>query len=228
MDIDSKQIARMIDVSDLKTFTTLKNIEKLIETAKKYNFICAFALPCYSALLVDAFKNDDISVGATIGFPTGAETTRIKVKQTEEFLSFGCDELDMVMNIGYLKSKRYDEVAKDIGAVYNAAQGKPLKVIVEAMYLEESELIDACKIVMDSGAKFVKTGTGWAPKPTTFKHIEIMSKAVGDSIKIKAAGGVRDLTTLLKMRELGVRRFGIGVQAGISIMEEAKEKSSLN
>ena len=129
--------------------------------------------------------------------------------------------MDMVMNIGYLKSKSYKMVADDIGAVYCAAQGKPLKVIVEAMYLSESELIDACKIVMDSGAKFVKTGTGWAPKPTTMRHIEIMKETVGDAIKIKAAGGVRDLTTLLEMRELGVQRFGIGVDSGIAIMEDA-------
>ncbi len=228
MKIVPEQIARMIDVSDLKTFTTLKNIDKLIETAKEYNFICAFALPCYSSLLVEAFKGYDINVGATIGFPTGAETTHIKVKQTEEFLRLGCDELDMVMNIGYLKSKSYKNVSDDIGAVYSAAQGKPLKVIVEAMYLSESELIDACKIVMDSGAKFVKTGTGWAPKPTTMRHIEIMKKTVGDAIKIKAAGGVRDLATLLEMRELGVQRFGIGVDSGIAIMEDAMRLSNSN
>ena len=220
MDITPSKIAGMIDVSDLKTTTTEKDVEKLIETAKKYNFTCAFVLPCYCASLVKAFKGTNINVGGAIGFPTGAETTLIKVKQTESFNDIGCDELDMVMNIGWLKSNSYKKVAEDIDAVYKATQGKPLKVIVEAMYLEDKELIDACKIVMDSGAEFVKTGSGWAPKPTTINHINIMKKTVGDKIKIKAAGGVKDIDTLLEMMELGVARFGIGVQSGVSIMEE--------
>lgn len=215
------EIAKMLDVSVLQTVNTETDIQLLIDTAKKYHFICVFALSCYSATLVEAFKDHDILVGAPIGFPTGAEMPEIKEFQAKKLYDIGCDEFDMVLNVGLLKSKQFGKVENDIKAVYNAINGRPLKVIVEAMYLTDEELVDACKIVMNSGAEFVKTGTGWAPKPTELRHIEIIAKTVDDKIKIKAAGGIRDCNTIFKMHDMGVTRFGVGVKSGIEIMEEA-------
>ena len=214
-------IVRIIDISVLQTNNTEEDVKRLIQVAREYKFICTFALPCWSAMLVKAFENEETLVGAPIGFPTGAEPTEVKAFQARLAYETGCDEFDMVMNVGWLKSGRFHEVESDIAAVYKEIGGKPLKVIVEAMYLSDGELVDACKIVMASGADFVKTGTGWAREPTEFRHIETMAKAVNGKIKIKAAGGVRDFDTLLKMREMGVSRFGIGLTSAIAIVKEA-------
>lgn len=224
MDINLKEIAKMIDVSLLKTTNTEMEIKSLINAAKKHRFICTFAMPCYSAILVEAFKDDDIMVGAPIGFPTGAELMEIKVIQAEKLYAVGCDEFDMVMNVGFLKSKQFKKVERDISEVRKAINGKTLKVIVEAMYLTDEELVDACKIVMSSGADFIKTGTGWAPKPTELRHIEIMSRIIGGRIKIKAAGGIRDYNTICKMHQMGVSRFGISLNSALAIMDEVSAR----
>ncbi len=215
----------MMDVSVLQTISTETDIALLVESSKKYNFICAFALSCYLPSLVEALKEVDTLVGAPIGFPSGAELPQIKAFQAKTLYDIGCDEFDMVLNVGWLKSGQFGKVQKDIEAVYKVISGKPLKVIVEAMYLTEKELVDACSIVVSSGADYIKTGTGWAPKPTEFSHIETMAKAVNGKIKIKAAGGIKDYDTLCRMHDMGVSRFGVGVKSGITIMEEAYSKS---
>lgn len=221
MKINPKELVKMIDVSLLQSVNTEADIQYLIEMTKKYKFICAFALPCYSQILVEAFKDEDIMVGAPVGFPTGAELTEVKVFQARTLYEIGCDEFDMVMNIGWLKSRLYQKVENDILAVYRVLNGKPLKVIIEAMYLTDDEIRDACKIIMNSGAEFVKTGTGWASKPTEIRHVEIMTKVVQGRIKLKAAGGIRDYKTVCAMHDLGVTRFGVSVKSGIKILEEA-------
>ena len=221
MAIKPDGLVKMMDVSLLQTVNTETDVQFLIEIAKKYHFFCAFALSCYSALLVEALKDEDILVGAPIGFPSGAEMSEIKVFQAMTLYDVGCDEFDMVMNVGWLKSRQFRKVENDIQAVYDAIKGRPLKVIVEAMYLTDRELEDACKIIMNSGAKFVKTGTGWASKPTELRHIEVIVKAVEGKIKIKAAGGIRDYETVCKMHDMGVSRFGVSVKSGIEIVKEA-------
>ncbi len=219
--IPPDSLAQMIDVSILQTDNTASDLHFLIETAKKYRFICAFSLPCYLPELVSALHPHGLHVGAPIGFPTGAELSGVKAFQARTLYEVGCDEFDMVMNVGFLKSGRFAEVAADIKAVRDEIHGKLLKVIVESMLLTDSELADACRIVADSGADYVKTGSGWAGKPTEMKHVDIMAKTVGGKIKIKAAGGIRDYETVCRMHELGVTRFGVGVKSGIALMEQA-------
>jgi len=219
------EIVKIIDISVLQTNNTEDDVKRLIQVAHEYKFICTFALPCWEAMLVEAFKDEETLVGAPIGFPTGAETSEVKAFQARCAYALGCDEFDMVMNVGMLKSGRFGEVESDIAAVYREIGGKPLKVIVEAPYLSDAELVDACKIVLASGADFVKSGTGWAKEPTEYRHIEIMARTVGGRIKIKAAGGIRDYDTLVRMRDMGVSRFGIGLASGISIVKEAEAKA---
>jgi len=221
MNLKPYEAARMIDVSVLKTTSTEIDIQMLVDSAKKYHFICAFSLSCYLPTLVKELKGSDTLVGAPIGFPSGAEMSEIKAFQAKTLYDIGCDEFDMVLNVGWLKSGEFDKVEKDIRAVHDVISGKPLKVIVEAMYLTDKELVDACSIVVNSGADYIKTGTGWAEKPTEFSHIETMVKAVKGKIKIKAAGGIKDYDTLCRMHDMGVSRFGVGVNSGISIVEEA-------
>jgi len=151
--------------------------------------------------------------------------TKIKVFQAKTLYKIGCDEFDMVMNIGWLKSKQYRKVEKDIQDVSNSIGKKPLKVIIESMYLTDKEIINACKIIMNTEAEFVKTGTGWANNPTELRHVDKIARTVNGKKKIKAAGGIRNYDTICKMYELGVTRFGIGLNSAISIVEEAKKVS---
>jgi deoxyribose-phosphate aldolase len=223
--ISRNDLVKIIDISVLQPTNTYADVQRLIQAARDYKFICAFTLPYWSGFLVKAFEHDETLVGAPIGFPSGAETSEVKAFQARRAYELGCDEFDMVMNVGLLKSGLLREVEDDIAAVYKEIRGKPLKVIVEAPFLSDAELEDACKIVLASGAEFVKSGTGWAKEPTEYRHIEIMARTVAGKIKIKAAGGIRNLDTLLRMRDMGVSRFGLGLASGLAVVKEAEERA---
>jgi deoxyribose-phosphate aldolase len=214
-------IAYLIDASVLKLDTSYEDVNALIDACKKYGFGCAFAWPGYYELLSKELEGTKTAFGTSLSFPSGQETTFIKVTQAHYFVSLGAAEVDMVMNVGWLKSKRYGEVLEDIKAVRFACKNTSLKVIIEAMLLTDEEITKACEIVMEAGADYVKSGTGFSAAPTTIHHVEVMKKAIGDKIKLKVAGGVRDLDTLLKMYKRGADRFGIGLASAIKIMEEA-------
>ena len=221
MKIQPHDVARLIDPSALKIDTSHKDVLDLIEICKKYDFICAFVWPGFSKTLADGLRGTNTQLGTSLAFPSGQETTAIKVKQAEYFVQLGADEIDMVMNIGFLKSGFYDRVKEDILAVKKVACGTSLKVIVESMLLNDEQLIHACKIVMDCGANYVKSGTGFSANPTTYHHVALMKKTIGNNLRLKVAGGVRNLQTLLNMYVMGANRFGIGVSSAIGIMEEA-------
>lgn len=216
-----ENINRMIDISAVRTNVTLGELDMVINTAIEHNLICAFAMPCFTPILVDRLSEyKDILVGGVVGFPSGADTTEIKVKQAKELLSFGVNELDMVMNVGAMKSGMFDFVHDDIKAVVEAGDGKPVKSILETCYLTDNEIAKASEIAVKAGVTFVKTGTGWGNKPTTVETIKIIKKAIGDSAQIKAAGGVRDLETIQAMLDEGCTRFGIGMNTVKNILSE--------
>lgn len=218
----SYNLARKIDISAVRTDVTLDELASMAETARKYKFICAFAMPCFTARLIELLSDTpEVAVGGVVGFPSGAETTSTKVHIANEMKELGCGELDMVINVGALKSGEYSLVRDDIRAVVNAAEGLPVKSILEICYLTDEEIATAAKIAVEAGVTYVKTGTGWGPRPTTVDTIRIIRGAIGDSAKIKAAGGVRDLDTLLAMIDAGCDRFGISAASCIKIMEQA-------
>lgn len=220
-----QQIARMIDISAVRTDATLDEIYNVVQTAKRNRFICAFAMPCFTSVLVDALKEDaDIMVGGVVGFPSGADTSHIKVITAQELLKTGVDELDMVINVGALKSGRYDLVKEDIRAVVDAAAGTPVKAILEIAYLTDDQIKQGSILAVEAGVSYVKTGTGWACKPTTVDTIRLIKSTIGDAAGIKAAGGIRTLDTLLEMVDAGCSRFGIGINSAEKIIEEAREK----
>jgi deoxyribose-phosphate aldolase len=221
MKITYAQFAKMIDASALKLDTSVDDFKALVDVCKKYSFGCAFIWPAYSAELGEALKGTVTQFGTSLAFPSGQEPTEIKVHQARYFTSLGADQVDMVMNVGFLKSGRYEQVRSDIAAVREATKYTSLKVIIEAMLLTDEEITKACEIVADCGANYVKSGTGFSANPTTLHHIAVMKKAVGNRCKIKAAGGVRTLDQLTKMYALGVTQFGIGLKSSISIAEEA-------
>ncbi len=209
---DSEQINRMIDISAVRTDVTLEELNMVIDLAIENNLICAFAMPCFTSILVERLSQyKNIFVGGVIGFPSGADTTEMKIMQVNEMHKLGVDEMDMVINVGAMKSKMYDIVYDDIKAVVCAADGKPVKSILEISYLSDYEIAKASEIAVKAGVTFVKTGTGWGNKPTTVETIKIIKNAIGNSAKIKAAGGIRDLDTIKEMIDAGCTRFGIGL-----------------
>lgn len=217
----AKDIARMIDLSCVRAESSLDEIREMAETAKNHGCICVFALPAHTPLLIDLVSDrPDILVGGTVGFPDGSATTAGKVAEAIELRGMGCNELDMVINIPWLKAGEDALVARDISAVVEAANGLPTKVILECHHLTDPEIARACEIAVGCGVAFVKTGTGWAETGATLENTALMKRTVGDRCGVKAAGGVRDLETLLKMVEIGVTRFGIGVRTAVSILNE--------
>ncbi len=216
-------IAQMIDISAVRADSTWSEIECILDACKKYPFICVFVMPSMLERIGQAVKAlPQTGLGGIVGFPSGGDTTSMKVSQARELVATGCDEVDMVMNIGKLKSGFYDEVQSDILAVKQAVAPKPLKVIMEVCLLTDDEIAKASQIIRDCGVAYLKTGTGWAGA-TTMHHIDVIKSSVGDTIPLKVAGGVRDLKTLLEMQAKGVSRFGIGFKSAIKIMEECEQ-----
>jgi deoxyribose-phosphate aldolase len=216
-----KDIAYMMDPSILKLNTSYEDLDALIAACKKYDFGCAFAWPGYYEEMSRRLKGTNTAFGTSLSFPSGQEATCTKVQQAEYFMSLDPAEVDMVMNVGWLVSKRYKQVEDDIAAVKKAIGETSLKVIIEAMLLSDEQIQDACKIVMAAGADYVKTGTGFSQEPTTLHHVEIIRQYVGPDYKVKVAGGVRTLDTLLRMYKAGADRFGIGLPSAVKIIEEA-------
>jgi deoxyribose-phosphate aldolase len=142
-------------------------------------------------------------------------------------VSAGCDEIDMVINVGFLKSGMFRETEEDVRAVVQAVSPLPVKVIIEIMYLNPEEVARACAICVESGAAFVKTGTGWADRGTTLEDVKLVKSLVGDQIKIKASGGIRNLATLIEFYHAGARRFGVNLKSGIEIVQEAVQQGSI-
>ncbi len=210
----------MLDLSAVRTDVDSSEVTRLAETAAKYHCVCAFVLPSHlpelHTLLADS---PDVGLGAVVGFPSGAHSTAVKVSEAREQLAQGASELDMVINVGMLRSGRDRYVEDDIRAVVEAADGTPVKVILEAHYLTDDEIVRGSQIAVRAGAAFVKTGTGWAPTGATLDNVRLIKSAVGDRARIKAAGGVRNLETVVEMIRLGVSRFGVGLESGVKILD---------
>ena len=220
MKITAAQISRMIDLSAVQTGHEDAEIKTLVETARKYNCITVYVLPSRIAYAREILgHNSGILIGGAVGFPSGEVTTRTKVAEAKELIGLGCGELDMVINVGELVSGRYNEVCDDIRAVVDTAGGIPVKVILECHYLSADQIRKGCDLCIEGGASFVKTGTGWAPTGATLENISLIKDHVGDAIRIKAAGGVRGLDTLLEMHRRGATRFGVGIRSVNEIMD---------
>lgn len=218
--LKSSDLSRLIDISAVRADSSLEEVNQIIESAKMHNFICVFPMQSFVSHTIQSLsEKEGIGVGGVVGFPSGGDTTASKVFQAHEMKAAGCHEIDMVMNIGKLKSGLYEEVADDIRQVKAAVTPLPLKVIIEVALLTDEEIRQVATLVLKSGADFVKTGTGWAGS-TTMHHIELIKTAVGDQIKLKVAGGVRTLDTLEEMHNAGVCRFGIGYKSALSIIQE--------
>jgi deoxyribose-phosphate aldolase len=211
----------MIDLSAVRADVELGEVHRLAETCKQYGCICAFVMPCYLTELKKQLSGTpEVGIGAVVGFPSGAVSTATKVQEVREQIAQGAVEADMVINVGMLRSGSDEFVEDDIRAVVEAAGDVPVKVILEAHYLSDEQLVRGCQLAVRAGARFVKTGTGWAETGATLENVKLMKETVGEAAGVKAAGGVRNLDTVLAMIRLGATRFGVGLGSGVSILEE--------
>ena len=220
MDFTQRQVARMVDLSAVRADITEAEVRATVDMAKEYQCICVTTLPCYTALVKELLAGQpEIRVSGNVAFPSGGATTTMKVAEAKELLRLGCDELDVVINLGWLRSGRYQHVLDDVRAVVEVAGRVPVKVILECHYLSDDEIRRGCALCVEAGAAFVKTGTGWAPTGATLENVALIKACVGDAVGIKASGGIRDLETVKEMYRRGARRFGLGVRTALPIFQ---------
>jgi deoxyribose-phosphate aldolase len=213
----SEQIAAMIDHTLLKADGTLKDIIKLCEEAKLYNFATVCVNPYWVPLAVQELKGSKVGVTTVIGFPLGASSSLIKAAEARDSIASGATEIDMVLNVGALRSGDYQAVEQDIREVAQVCQGKAiLKVIIETCYLTDTEKLSAAQLCQLAGADYVKTSTGFGPTGATIEDIQLIRQTVGASMGIKASGGVRDLSFALQLIEAGATR--LGTSSGIALV----------
>ena len=203
-----KQVAKTIDHSLLKPEMTRNEVKEGCEIAKKYDVASVCCKPSDVKFCADLLKGTDVLVGTVVGFPHGSSTSSTKVFETEQAVKDGATEIDMVLNIGLLKSGLNAEVQADIAAVVKAAGGHTVKVILENAYLTDAEKVTGCKFSEAAGAHYVKTSTGYAPTGATLADIKLMKESVSPTVKVKSAGGVRTLDSLLEYMDAGVTRSG--------------------
>jgi len=212
-----QNFARMIDHTLLKAEATQEQIEKLCVEAKQFSFASVCVNPTWVKYSSELLQESDVLVCTVIGFPLGASTSAVKAFEVKDAIANGAKEVDMVINIGALKDKKYDVVQADIAAVVEAAKGSALvKVIIEACLLTEEEKVKACELSVAAGADYVKTSTGFSTGGATAEDIALMRKTVGPELGVKASGGVRSLEDMKKMIEAGATR--IGASSGVAIM----------
>ncbi|MDN3955094.1 deoxyribose-phosphate aldolase [Sporolactobacillus laevolacticus] len=213
-------LAKYIDHTALKPETTEADILKLTDEAKKFGFASVCVNPCWVALAADQLKESDVDVCTVIGFPLGASTPEVKAFETKDAIDKGADEVDMVINIGTLKSGQEELVEADIRAVVEAAAKRALvKVIIEACLLTEDEKVRACQLAVRAGADFVKTSTGFSTGGATPEDVALMRKTVGKNIGVKAAGGIHSKAEAEAMIAAGATR--IGASSGVKIIAES-------
>lgn len=211
------QLAKVIDHSLLKPELTEQDVMDGCKLAAKYNTATVCVKPCHVRIAAKILKGSDVKVSTVVGFPHGSNLTAVKVAEANAAIDDGAVELDMVLNIGQLRSGKTDYVQADIQAVCDAAhaRGAKVKVILENAYLTDEQKVLACKLAEAAGADWVKTSTGFAPSGATLEDLRLMRATVSDKVQVKAAGGVRTLDALLAVIDAGVTRCGATATAVI-------------
>jgi len=208
-DVTYDKVAKAIDHSLLRPELTVDDVLAGCAVAARYDVASVCARPADVRRCVEALQGSVVAVGTVVGFPHGSHATATKVFEAELALADGARELDMVLNVGLLRSGRVDEVGQDIRAVVEAASGQAIvKVILENAYLDDDQKVAGCHAAEAAGADFVKTSTGFAPSGATLEDLRLMRRTVSPDVEVKAAGGVRTLDGLLEVMALGVSRVG--------------------
>jgi deoxyribose-phosphate aldolase len=216
-----RTLARLMDHTLLRPQATRAQIEQLAEEARQWCFGTICVNPNWVPLAVEKLRGSGVKVAAVVGFPLGATLTSVKRAEAQAVIVAGAEEVDMVMNVGAMRSGDHETVENDIRGVVEVcrAGGAILKVILENAYLSNEEKVEACRIVQRAGADFVKTSTGFGPTSATADDVRLMRQTVGPEMGVKAAGGIRNLADAVTMLDAGATR--LGTSASIAILEEA-------
>ncbi|MGF0096627.1 deoxyribose-phosphate aldolase [Peptoniphilus sp. SGI.035] len=216
------EINRIIDHTLLKPESTEGQIEEIVREAIEYNFFSVCVNPIWVKKCAEMLKNSSVKVCTVIGFPLGANTLETKLFETKNAIENGADEIDMVINIGYIKSKKFTEVEDEIREIAKICHdnSKILKVILENCLLTKDEIKKACELSDRAGADFVKTSTGFSTSGANSEDVKLMKDSVSDRVKVKASGGIRDYKKAIEMINNGADR--LGVSAGVAIYKESK------
>lgn len=205
--MDTKKVLSMVDHTLLGVNSTWDEIKEILDDAMKYGTASA-CIPAAYVKEAAEYVNGKLAICTVIGFPNGYNTTAVKVFETKDAIANGAEEIDMVINVGALKSKRYDYVENEIKAIHEACDGKILKVIIETCLLTEEEKIKMCEIVTNAGAEYIKTSTGFSTGGATFDDVALMRKHIGADVKVKAAGGISSFDDAEQFISLGAERLG--------------------
>lgn len=218
------KFSKYFDHTCLKPYATRKDMAKLCEEAKKYDFMMVAINSTQTKLCKELLKGTDIHVGAAISFPLGQTTIETKVFETKDAIANGADEIDYVINITELKEKNYDYIKEEMTQIVDVCRKHNVisKVIFENCYLTDEEKIKLCEIALEVKPDFIKTSTGFGTGGATVEDVKLMKSIVKDTVKVKAAGGIRDLDTCLKMIEAGAER--IGTSSAIKITQAYNNK----
>lgn len=203
----TEEILRKVDHTLLAQTATWEEIRGILDDAMKYHTASACIPPSYVKRAAE-YVNGRLPICTVIGFPNGYSTTTTKVFETKDAVADGASEIDMVLNIGFLKDRRYDEIEAEIRAVHEACGGRILKVIIETCLLTDEEKIKMCELVTKAGAEFIKTSTGFSKAGAMFADVKLMKEHVGPGVKVKAAGGISSFDDAEKFIELGADRLG--------------------
>ena len=218
--MDIKEILKRVDHTLLDRCASFEDIKVILDDGIKYGVASACIPPCYVKEAKE-YVGDKLAICTVIGFPNGYNSTTAKIAETVDAISDGADEIDMVINTGYLRAGQYDKVLDEIRTLKATCGDKILKVIIETCLLTEEEKIKMCEIVTESGADYIKTSTGFSTAGATFEDIELFAKHVGPNVKIKAAGGISSIADAEKFVELGAERLGTSRIVKILKKEEA-------
>lgn len=205
--MDKKDILKTVDHTLLTQTATWAEIKEILDDAVKYGTASA-CIPAAYVKQAAEYVEGKLPICTVIGFPNGYHTTAVKVFETKDAIANGASEIDMVINIGFVKDKRYREVEEEIRQIHEACQGKTLKVIIETCLLTEEEKIKMCEIVTNAGAEYIKTSTGFSTSGATFADVELMKKHIGPKVKVKAAGGISSFDDAEEFIRLGADRLG--------------------
>ncbi|WP_058911477.1 deoxyribose-phosphate aldolase [Entomohabitans teleogrylli] len=230
MNETTRRFARLIDLSAVQATSSQEDVQACAALASRYNIISVHVLPCWTRFLSTLLPQQgrgEVMIGGPVGFPGGGHATDIKVQEVRQLIADGAREVDMVVNIGKVLSGDYDYVREDLRRVVEAAAPVPAKVILETHYLNEQQIRRVCDIAVEVGMKWVKTSTGWAPTGATPEKVRIIADQLQGRIDIKGAGGIRDLATVRELYRLGVRRFGMSLNAVTQVLAQLEQDPSL-
>ena len=220
--MEKKDILKTVDHTLLTQTATWEEIRRILDEGIKYNTASACIPAAYVKQAAD-YVEGKLPICTVFGFPNGYSTTAVKVFETKDALANGAEEIDMVINIGWLKDKKYQELEEEIRQIHEACGGKILKVIIETCLLTEEEKIKMCEIVTKAGAEYIKTSTGFSAAGATFADVELMRNHIGKEIKVKAAGGIASLQDAEEFIRLGADR--LGTSRMIKIVEQSDDGS---